>query len=396
MYGLCVRLAPQMGLLAPLGVRTTLWALATLKARDMARTADKRGWIQRDLDHKAPSGAVPNLTAPDLVHDEMKPASSGRGTHLQLRRPAVVTSRRHHSSSTEGRKGGRAAAAAEARRDRGALSGGTRLTLLRAAVRRQIHKARRARMQAGWRAARLALGGGSAGGQGRVRSAAPALALSPSPAPAPAPIRAIQRGEGKEAQDGQVGSGSWQPKRRTAERQGRRAPLLPPPAVDEASAGPSMGEAVAWLVEGLQERLRGEMDDFSHNDVVRGGGGGATSMVVKHWLLMVRRNLVLALGPDCPINASPQAQPFPPPPPQVMSVWALVRLQAPGRGCVLSDLGHLIANEGWLLTASAPDVSHLLWSFSEDRAEWAVRTDHRTACRVVHAFIDKMAGKPEL
>ena len=121
-----------------------------------------------------------------------------------------------------------------------------------------------------------------------------------------------------------------------------------------------------------------------------------TSRGVKHWLLMVRRNWVLALGPDCPINAYPHAQPFPPPLPQVMSVWALVRLQAPGRGRVLSDLGHRIANEGWLLTASAPDVSHLLWSFSEDRAEWAVRTDHRTACRVVHAFIDKMAGRPEL
>ena len=279
MYGLCVRLAPQVGLLAPLGVRTALWALATLKARGMARVADKQGWIQRDLDLNEPSGTEQCRTAADrtaaaVVHDEMKPASSGRGTHLQLRRPAVVTSRRHRSSSTEGWKGGRAAAAAAARRDRGALSGGTRLTLLRAAVRRQILKARRARMRAGWRAARLALGGGSVGGRDRVRSAAPALALSPAPASAPAPIRAIQRGEGKEAQEGQVGSRGWQPKRRTAERQGRRAPLLPPPAADEASDGPSMGEAVAWLVEGLQERLGGGMDDFSHNDVVRGGGGG--------------------------------------------------------------------------------------------------------------------------
>lgn len=48
MYELCRRLSPLADSLPPIGVRTTLWALATLKVRELAASADGRAtWLQR-------------------------------------------------------------------------------------------------------------------------------------------------------------------------------------------------------------------------------------------------------------------------------------------------------------------------------------------------------------
>ena len=96
----------------------------------------------------------------------------------------------------------------------------------------------------------------------------------------------------------------------------------------------------------------------------------------------------------------------------VMSVWALSKLKAPGRGQVLAKLGRRIAFDNWLSSApqgpdrysnsnlpskglKAKDVAHLLWTFADDRAAWVPLTGRSGACKVVCAFLKKMVPHPD-
>ncbi|GAX75312.1 hypothetical protein CEUSTIGMA_g2757.t1 [Chlamydomonas eustigma] len=354
---LCEHLAPIAAKdLGPVGVRTTLWALATVKALTLAQEADKKLKLS---------------PAPD----EIRTSLTGRGTHFVLRPSSVDRHQAHSHYSRDPEQENQQAVWMAAFR------GGVKRSVLRSKSRADTsNKGGRTREVANSRSAityREDDGTGDEdddeGGSGRSTSTTSSPDYDSVDRYGQDQAHyggytssLIQEGFGRrlatmQGLTSEVVSGSsdsrhdlvtpakdLDPEKEKEEDEARDSSILQQSSSQYCAVSKrlSVTQSVRLLLQQLQENLLHNMDDFGHNGMA-------------------------------------------------MCVWSLVLLKSPGRHEVLCALGKRIATQGWLETAKATDTAHLLWSYAEDRSDWSQHLSQESAMKLIRGFTDSMSHDPD-